>query len=135
MVREIWRSTRQIGVRPGRDECLLFPCRGIAGSIILQAMTCSPSCLAHRLVAHAEIIVRLFLERNKQGNTYHDRTFTPPLLRGLGEIHTASNCGHRATYSRAACLAQHAPILVDWHVRDAYCGQSCLVVPCPDGRG
>src|ERR1051326_2764487 len=68
---------------------------------------------------------------------HHDRTsaFTPPLLRGLGYLPAASCRGHRAPYSRAACLAQHAAKLVDWHVRDAYCRRSRLVVPRPDGRG
>src|SRR5581483_3180278 len=73
----------------------------------------------------------------KARNTYYDRpsAFTPPLLRGLGEIPAASCRGHRAPYRRAACLAQHAAPLVDWHVRDAYYCKSRLVVPRTDGRG
>src|SRR2546430_1763194 len=79
---------------------------------------------------------RLFSQK-KTRNTYHDRTsaFTPPLLRGLGYLPAASCRGHRAPYHRAAYLAQHAATLVDWHVRDAYCRQSRLVVPRTDGRG
>src|SRR5882724_10972919 len=73
----------------------------------------------------------------QERTTYRDRitAFTPPLLRGLGDLPAASCRGHRAPYRRAACLAPHAATLVDWHVRDAYCRKSRLVVPHTDGRG
>src|SRR5436190_21623932 len=78
-----------------------------------------------------------FFSKKKARNNYHDRksAFTLPLLRGLGYLPAASCRGHRAPYSRAACLAQLAAKLVDWHVRDAYCRRSRLVVPRTDGRG
>src|SRR6266849_9980072 len=61
--------------------------------------------------------------------------FAGPFLRGLGCLSAASCRGHRATYSRAACLAQLAAKLVGWHDRDAYCRGTRLVVPHADGRG
>ncbi|MBO0796294.1 MAG: hypothetical protein J2P36_35840, partial [Ktedonobacteraceae bacterium] len=43
--------------------------------------------LSHRFLARIDTIVLFFLEDNKQGITFHDRTsaFSPPLLRGLGD--------------------------------------------------
>src|SRR5947207_12992954 len=78
-----------------------------------------------------------FFSKKKARNNYHDRksAFTLPLLRGLGYLPAASCRGHRAPYRRAACLAQYAAKLVDWHVRDSSCRRSRLVVPCTDGRG
>src|SRR5260370_120054 len=90
--------------------------------------------LSGRLAGMMRRSCRLF-SPTKTRNTSHDRTaaFPPPLLRGLGYLPTASCRGHRAPYQRAAYLAQHAATLVAWHVRDAYCRQSRLVVPRPDG--
>src|SRR5260370_23728688 len=52
------------------------------------------------------------------------------------ECLSAASCrGHRATYSRAACLAQFAAKLVGWHDRGAYCSYTRLEVPLVDGRG
>src|SRR6266480_2964607 len=90
-------------------------------------------------IVSSRVLIRscCFFSQKKARNNYHDRksAFTLPLLRGLGYLPAASCRGHRAPYSRAACLAQLAAKLVDWHVRDAYCRRSRLVVPRTDGRG
>src|SRR6266849_1631400 len=124
---------------PLADGCHLFPCRGMrifdhcASDDLLSLLPLvSP-------IVSSRVLIRscCFFSKKKARKNYHDRTsaFTPPLLRGLGDLQSASCRGHRAPDSRAAGLAQHAATLVDWHVRDAYCRQSRLVVPRTDGRG
>src|SRR5215217_5746922 len=83
------------------------------------------------------MVLRDMEMRAAQRSPYHGRqsAFTPPFLCGLGCLQSASCRGHRAPYTRAACLAHHTATLVDWHVRDAYCRKSRLVVPRTDGRG
>src|SRR5579859_6347984 len=98
-----------------------------------------PSSPSFCTMVSSHVLIRLccFFSKKKARKNYHDRTsaFTFPLLRGLGNLQSASCRGHRASYSRAACLAPHAAPLVDRHVRDAYCRGSRLVVPRTDGRG
>jgi hypothetical protein len=50
------------------DGCHLFPCRGIAYAIMVQAMTCSLSTLflPHRFLARVETIVLFFLEETSK---------------------------------------------------------------------
>jgi hypothetical protein len=50
------------------DGCHLFPCRGIAYSIMVQAMTCSRSSLflPHRFLARVDTIVLFFLEETSK---------------------------------------------------------------------
>src|SRR5215467_13542646 len=116
-----------------------FPCRGIAYSIMVQAMSLFSLLPLVSPIVSLRLLIRLccFFSQKKARNTYHDRTsaFTPALLRGLGYLPAASCRSHRSPYRRAACLAQHAATLVDWHVHDAYCRRSRLVVPRTDGRG
>src|SRR5713101_9649848 len=124
---------------PLADGCHLSPCRGrrifdhCASDDLLSLLPLVSPIVSSRM------LIRLccFFSKQQARNTSHDRTsaFTPPLLRGLGDLQSASCRGHRAPDRRAACLAQLAAQLVDWHVRDAYCRQSRLVVPRTDGRG
>ena len=141
---QAWNSGERIADVPHpphhwQMDAIFSPIAASAYSIIVQAMTCSLSSLASRPIVSSRVLIRscCFFSQKKARSTYHDRTsaFTPPLLRGLGYLQSASCRGHRAPYSIAACLAQHATTLVDWHVRDAYCRKSRLVVPRTDGRG
>src|SRR4029077_20396134 len=105
----------------------LFLCRG--SRIIRRCDHCASDDLLSLLsfcpIVSSRVLLRscCFSLEKQARSTFHDRTaaFTPPLLRGLGEIPAASCRGHRAPLSRAASPAHHAAPLVDWHVRDAYC--------------
>src|SRR5437588_2772518 len=140
---QAWNSGERIADVPHpphhwQMDVIFSPAAASAYSIIVQAMTAlSPPSFCP--IVSSRVLIRscCFFSQKKVRNTYHDRTsaFTPPLLRGLGYLPAASCRGHRAPYSRAACLAQHTATLVDWHVRDAYCRKSRLVVPRTDGRG
>src|SRR6266849_4229226 len=132
MVRKsIWRSVRQRGVRHGTpaNASLMFPIHPTIGrwmssfplprhahirSWCKQWPSLSPPSFCP--IVSSRVLIRscCFFSKKKARNTYHDRTsaFTPPLLRGLGYLPAASCRGHRAPYSRAACLAQHAAALV-----------------------
>src|SRR5258708_4185844 len=133
------QSFRSPSTTPLADGCHLFLCRGsrifdhCASDDLLSLLPLVSPIVSSRVLIQS----RCFFSKKKARNTYHDKTsaFTPPLLRGLGYLPAASCRSHRAPYSRAACLAPHAAKLVAWHVRDAYCRKSRLVVPRTDGRG
>src|SRR5258708_24171280 len=141
---QAWNSGERIADVPHppyhwQMDAIFSPVVAAAYSIIVQAMTCALSPPSFCPIVSSRVLIQscCFFSQKKARNTYHDRTsaFTLPLLRGLGYLPAASCRGHRAPYRRAACLAPHATTLVDWHVRDAYCRKSRLVVPRTDGRG
>src|SRR6266702_6628223 len=74
---------------------------------------------------HEPAITRLF----------RTSAFAGPFLQGLGCLSAASCRGHRATYIRAACLAQLAAKPVGWYAGYSYRLCPRLVVPHADGRG
>src|SRR2546422_1070301 len=128
----VWRSARQTGVRHGSaaSASLIFlnrphprpmdavfcPVAQSRFDPAVQAMICSLAIPSFCPIVSWRVLLRsccFFQGKRFPHVTNRTSAFALPLLQGLGCLSAASCRGHRATDSRAACLAQLAAQLVD----------------------